>query len=214
LFISTYDKEYLFILKQYYEILKNKNIILKTQKDLDLLNIYDEQLSQFSSQLLKKRYQAIQIISDHYSNHFRQIGQFNKDSRLVYKSFSNETDPEFILQLLKKNRKNDILYRYMTAGLHKDNYYFMLDHLEFSKCGSLGQTRLAALCIKMTQLEILRKMIDDEPVLLLDDVVLELDQLRKNQFLSHISDHNQMFITLTDDEIVRFNENKINRIYL
>jgi DNA replication and repair protein RecF len=89
-------------------------------------------------------------------------------------------------------------YGFSLTGPHKDNYLFLINGISFSKYASFGQTRLAALVLKIVQTEFFRNAFNTIPVLLLDDVILELDGEKQRRFIDKISEYQQIFITLTN----------------
>ena len=98
-----------------------------------------------------------------------------------------------------------------SVGPHRDDICFVADGIDIRKFGSQGQQRTAALSLKLSEIELVKKAIGDTPILLLDDVLSELDQHRQNYLLDSISDV-QTLITCTGlDDFVnhRFSINKI-----
>ena len=101
-----------------------------------------------------------------------------------------------------------------AVGPHRDDICFLADGLDIRKFGSQGQQRTAALSLKLSEIEIVKKVINDTPILLLDDVLSELDKHRQNYLLDSISDI-QTLITCTGlDDFVnnRFHINKIMHV--
>ena len=87
-------------------------------------------------------------------------------------------------------------------GPHRDDLCFTIDGKDIRKYGSQGQQRTAALALKLSEIELVRKRIDDQPILLLDDVLSELDAKRQNYLLDLLCD-TQNIITCTGlDEFV------------
>ncbi len=82
------------------------------------------------------------------------------------------------------------------TGPHRDDFLFMVGNVDIRKFGSQGQQRTAALSLKLAEIELVRQSIGDEPVLLLDDVLSELDSSRQNYLLDCIKDI-QTVITCT-----------------
>ena len=112
---------------------------------------------------------------------------------------------------MKRNRERDIRFKSTSAGPHRDDLCFKAGDLDIRKFGSQGQQRTAALSLKLSEIELVRMMIRDTPILLLDDVLSELDKHRQNYLLDSIHDI-QTVITCTGlDEFVnhRFSINKI-----
>ena len=114
-------------------------------------------------------------------------------------------------QALKKNRERDLRMKSTSVGPHRDDLCFLSGDLDIRKFGSQGQQRTAALSLKLAEIELVKRIIGDTPILLLDDVLSELDKNRQNYLLDSIHDI-QTVITCTGlDEFVnhRFSINKI-----
>ena len=109
------------------------------------------------------------------------------------------------------NRQRDIRMKSTSVGPHRDDVCFMVGNLDIRRFGSQGQQRTAALSLKLAEIELVKRVIGDTPVLLLDDVLSELDKHRQNYLLDSIHDI-QTLITCTGvDEFVnhRFEVNKV-----
>lgn len=105
-------------------------------------------------------------------------------------------------EAVKKNRNRDIKFKSTSAGPHRDDVCFRTDGIDIRKFGSQGQQRTAALSLKLSEIELVRMLIKDTPILLLDDVLSELDKHRQNYLLDSIHDI-QTVITCTGlDEFV------------
>ena len=114
-------------------------------------------------------------------------------------------------QALKKNRERDIRMKSTSVGPHRDDLCFLSGDLDIRKFGSQGQQRTAALSLKLSEIELVKEVIKDTPILLLDEVLSELDKHRQNYLLDSIHDI-QTLITCTGvDEFVnhRFEVNKV-----
>ena len=101
-----------------------------------------------------------------------------------------------------------------SVGPHRDDLLFLTDSVDIRKFGSQGQQRTAALSLKLSEIELVKKIIHDTPVLLLDDVLSELDQNRQNYLLNSIHDIQTMITCTGLDEFVnhRFSINKIFKV--
>jgi len=217
MFISIMNKEYLINLKKYQILLKQKNYLLKMKNNLNLLDVYDEQIVDVINYINYMRLKTINEINPIFQNKFNDIGMFNDKTKIIYISnlkLKEQNSREEIFNKLKENRKKDLESGYSNFGIHRDNYLFLINGVEFSKYASLGQTRLASLVLKLTKIDYLKKITDSLPIILLDDVILELDKERQKRFIDSIPKENQMFITLTDRNKFIFTENKnlINEI--
>jgi DNA replication and repair protein RecF len=101
-------------------------------------------------------------------------------------------------------RDRDIYNGYASLGPHRDDIEFYINGKDAKKYGSQGQQRTIALSLKLAEIRIARQMLDEPPVLLLDDVLSELDLDRQRFLVSEIDDV-QLFITSAElnEEIIK-----------
>ena len=189
------DKLYLYNYTNYNRVLNQRNILLKQiafQPNLtDTLDVWNQQLVQFGSEMINSRRQFIQhlneIIADIHS------GLTGGSERLCIK-YENNIDPEEFLKVLREKQDLDIKYQSSQYGPHRDDMNFYINEVEVRRFGSQGQQRTAALSLKLAEIEIVKQLIHDTPVLLLDDVMSELDEKRRD-YLFHSIDKIQTIIT-------------------
>ena len=112
---------------------------------------------------------------------------------------------------LKISQEKDIKLKQTTVGPHRDDFSFMNGNIDIRKFGSQGQQRTAALSLKLSEIELVKKIAKDTPILLLDDVLSELDSNRQN-YLLNIGDI-QTIITCTGLEEFVNNRFEVNKIY-
>ena len=125
-----------------------------------------------------------------------------EEAQLIY---SENTKAEELNTEMVKNRDKEIRLGQTYVGPHRDDIAFMINGKEVKKYGSQGQQRSISLSLKLSEIEMVRELTGENPVLLLDDVLSELDRKRQEQLLSGISDI-QTLITCTGvDEFVRDN---------
>ena len=210
--LSQLDKVYLNNLSNYNRALNQRNSLLKEAAYnpalLDTLDIWDMQLSDYGNKVIKGREKFIEDLNKIIADiHFKLTGGKEKIS-VFYESSTGESDLE---EMLKKNRSKDIKFKTTSVGPHRDDLSFVVDNIDIRKFGSQGQQRTAALSLKLSEIELVKSLINDTPILLLDDVLSELDKNRQNYLLDSIHDI-QTVITCTGlDEFVnyRFAINKI-----
>ena len=109
---------------------------------------------------------------------------------------------EFYHKELQKRQKLDLLRGYTSIGPHRDDLLFQVDGNNLRAFGSQGQQRSAALALKLAEVEFIKEKKEEYPVLLLDDVMSELDENRRQQLLKFITGKVQTFITLNDKKLV------------
>ena len=133
--------------------------------------------------------------------------------RLLVSYEKNVSAQEFY-EKIRQSREKDVRMKTTSVGPHRDDLLFAADGVDIRKYGSQGQQRTAALSLKLSEIELVKQVAEDTPVLLLDDVLSELDQNRQNYLLNSIHDI-QTLITCTGlDEFVghRFSINKVFKV--
>ena len=206
------DSVYITELASYNHIVNQRNRLLKdcymNPGLKSTLDIWDMQLAAYGTKVLDRRKEFVRQVNEIISEiHFRLTGGKERLS-LTYESSIGEMSME---QALKKNRERDLRMKSTSVGPHRDDLCFLSGDLDIRKFGSQGQQRTAALSLKLAEIELVKRIIGDTPILLLDDVLSELDKNRQNYLLDSIHDI-QTVITCTGlDEFVnhRFSINKI-----
>ena len=215
--LSQLDKVYLSNLANYNRIVNQRNHLLKEigfsnqKSDFDTLEIWEMQLVQYGNKIIERRKQFVEEINKIISSIHQKLTGGTEQIRVIYEPSSGEIPLE---EALKKNKEKDMKIKSTSVGPHRDDICFMTGDLDIRRFGSQGQQRTAALSLKLSEIELVKQMIHDTPVLLLDDVLSELDKHRQNYLLDSIHDI-QTLITCTGvDEFVnhRFSINKIFRV--
>ena len=212
--LSQIDKVYLSNLSNYNRIINQRNSLLKDlygqEHLIETLDIWDMQLASYGTKILERRREFVEQVNEIISDiHFKLTGGKER-IRLIYEESKGNLTFE---QALKKYRERDIRMKSTTVGPHRDDLCFMNNgEIDIRKFGSQGQQRTAALSLKLSEIELVKRIINDTPILLLDDVLSELDKHRQNYLLESIHDI-QTVITCTGlDEFVN-NRFSINRIF-
>ena len=212
--ISQLKPNYLHLLNRYKQTLEQRNSYLKQikfdNKRKDMLEIWDERLAELSFQIYKYRNEYIEKMSEKIEeihNKITNCGQLQEKISIKFIT-SGKNKSEFYNNLVK-NRENDIRKGYTSTGSHRDDFDILINNIKVNIYGSQGQQRTAVLTLKLTELNIIYEEIGEEPILLLDDFMSELDENRRNNLTTAI-DNNQVFITCTDKIIV---EEKNNTVY-
>lgn len=210
--LSQLDKVYLSNLSNYNRIINQRNSLLKEiyyqENLLETLDIWDMQLVEYGTKVIESRKKFIEQVNGIIGDiHYKLTGG-RESIILTYESSVGEMSLE---QALKRYRDRDMKFKSTSVGPHRDDLCFRAGNLDIRKFGSQGQQRTAALSLKLSEIELVKLLIRDTPVLLLDDVLSELDKHRQNYLLDSIHDI-QTVITCTGlDEFVnhRFSINKI-----
>lgn len=218
--LSKISPIYLFNLNKYKKLLKERNQYLKllhdSHKKEDLyLEVLSEQLAKLQVDLIKKRIEFIELLNDITKKMYGYISLNQEDLDIRYKSSYKDISYDFILEKYKKNYSRDIHYSNTVDGIHKDDIEIYLDDKNANLYASQGQQRSIVLAIKIALLELVKKEIGEYPILLLDDVLSELDDVRKTKLLNLIADKVQTFVTTTSiDGIHHEVIDKSKKIYI
>lgn len=207
------DSFYLYNLNHYNKIVNQRNKLLK---DLfmkpglkETLSIWDSQLVSFGAKVIERREIFISQLCDIISELHAKLSGGKEKIRILYEKNVEIDDFE---ERLKKSQEKDIILKQSTVGPHRDDIIFIVNDIDIRRFGSQGQQRTAALSLKLSEIELVKKSIKDTPVLLLDDVLSELDSNRQNYLLNSIGAI-QTIITCTGlDEFVK-NRFEINKIF-
>lgn len=194
------DKLYMHYLKSYHQALKQRNNLLKIiQKDssqTDQLDVWDMQLIEHGLKVMAVRSRFIEELNPIFKDIHLNISGGKEAAALIYEM---NVLPEAFESGLKRKRNYDIKVGTTSVGPHRDDLSFILNDVDIRHYGSQGQQRTAALSLKLSEIEIVKQMIDDTPILLLDDVLSELDHSRQKHLLSYLHDI-QTLITCTGVE--------------
>lgn len=207
------DKIYLSDLTNYNKILVQRNKLLKDmvyRPDLkDTLPIWDMQLVETGKKIIRRRKQFVEELNEIVHDiHYRISGEKEE----LFLRYEPNIDDIFFEDELNRAKVKDMKLCQTSVGPHRDDLLFSIGDVDIRKYGSQGQQRTSALSLKLSEIELVKKSIQDTPVLLLDDVLSELDSNRQNYLLNNICD-TQTIITCTGlDEFVR-NRFQINRVF-
>lgn len=209
------DKYYLYNLNQYNKIINQRNKLLKEfcfNSDLnETLQIWNMQLVTYGRQIIKRRMEFTEQLNEIIFDIHKNLSGEKEELKIIYEPNVSEEDFEI---RLKNSQEKDIKLKMTSVGPHRDDFCFMVNGVDIRKYGSQGQQRTAALSLKLAEIELVKKVTGDNPVLLLDDVLSELDSNRQNYLLNNIGDI-QTIITCTGlDEFInnRFEIDKIFKV--
>lgn len=215
---------YYHLLVEYQKILIQKNNILKSirqkKSSKDLLIIWDEQLIEVGSKIIKKRLEVLQKLTPLARLMHRKITYGEEELEIIYegiessdvlkKSNVNEIK-EIFSKKISSNRNNEIARGLSLIGPHRDDLKLVINNIDIRKFGSQGQQRTTALSLKLAELELMKAETAEYPILLLDDVMSELDQKRRSHLLEIVGPKIQTFITTTE---VNFDHGEHKKFYI
>lgn len=213
--LSQLDKIYLSNLVNYNKVLNQRNKLLKdiafspSEQLMQTLDIWDMQLVKYGSLIIKGRKSFIEKINTIISDIHSKLTGGIENIKVCYVPDVDVNDFE---EEVRNSRQKDIKYKVTGKGPHKDDLIFLINDNDVRKYGSQGQQRTAALSLKLSEIELVKLVIKDTPVLLLDDVLSELDSNRQNFLINSIGDI-QTIVTCTGLEEFINNRMNINKIF-
>ena len=197
-------------LAQYQNLLDQRNALLReisfSGRGREMLELWDSQLSKAGT--------AISILR---SDYLRRLGTAAKE---IYSGFSGSRE-EFSLsyrssvfgeeplsvysdqlisryaQALRDSVETDIKMRFTGKGVHRDDLEILIDGVSAKSFGSQGQQRSGAVALKLGEAAILKQVTGEDPIILLDDVMSELDASRQDYILNRVKNF-QVFLTCCD----------------
>ena len=193
-------------LTEYHRILEQKSRILKDRFEnpalLDILPEYNLRLCQVGALLISYRARFYEGLEKSAAKFHSQFSGGVENFQLRYKTVSSVKDPfapvsvltEDLLEHLARHHRAELETAQCLTGPHKDDFTVSLSGIDLKAYGSQGQTRTAAISLKLAQRELMGREWGEEPVLLLDDVLSELDPGRQDFVLNQIVS-GQVFIT-------------------
>lgn len=207
------NKMYLHNLSHYNKVIKQRNALLKdiyyNPSLEDTLDIWDEQLVNYGCEIIRERRQFIDHLNEIIYDIHRNL---SGDREELIISYEPDVDENNFASQLAGNRETDKKLKTTSSGPHRDDMTFLIKEIDIRKYGSQGQQRTCALSLKLAEIQLVKKLIKDTPVLLLDDVLSELDSNRQNYLLNSIHDIQTMISCTGLDEFVK-NRFEINKVF-
>lgn len=207
------DSFYLYNLNHYNKIVNQRNKLLKDMymnPDLkETLGIWDMQLVSYGSKIIERRKMFSDQLNEIIYDIHKKLSGGKEEIKVLYEP---DVEIEEFERKLKYSQDRDIKSKMSSVGPHRDDFSFVVGNIDIRKYGSQGQQRTAALSLKLSEIELVKKIAKDTPVLLLDDVLSELDSNRQNYLLNSIGDI-QTIITCTGLEEFVNNRFSINRVF-
>ena len=197
--LSLFNPSFIDLHRRYKRILKARNFLLRNLL-FDQITVYDSLLLATGIEIQKQREKIIGQFAEVFRILCEKVGDI-KNANLLYKpSWGGTGKIEDGMEKLLSQREKDKHFKTTTTGPHRDDFIMSLGSKRFNTQGSTGQQRLASLILRIAQAEFFYKSTKILPMLLIDDVLLELDARKREAFLKHLPPHGQAFFTFLPDE--------------
>ncbi len=196
--LSQLQQPYLHALQRYRQALRQRNELLRAgPPDEALLDVWDVQLVEFGARLMVER-EAFLTELDVFTG--QAYGQIASGERLSVRYAPDVTAAEALASTLARSRKSDVRRGITGHGPHRDDFEVLIDGKPARQFGSQGQQKSAALALKLAEMGLIRQRTGDDPVLMLDEVLAELDAARANRLFEAIGPEVQCILTTTEPE--------------
>lgn len=182
-------------LSRYNKALKQRNELLKQEfLSRDAIFSWDIMLAKYGVEIREERLKLINEFNSKMTDIYQEIAR-NKDIvDIKYKSYTNEVSESEYLRLLQMDYERDSMLGHTNFGVHKDDFEFLFNGSIADGSASRGETRSMVLALKFVEAGLIEEKLGKKPVVLLDDVFSELDEVRRKSLISNFS-KNQVIIT-------------------
>ena len=211
--LSMTDYIYFDKLKSYLAVIKHKNSMLRGKGGVsrEMLDVWNEKMAEYGSYLVKKRIEVVDFFNRKISDMVKRYMEVQKnpeergrfDFSIAYSfikegKYSEEDIRVFLMERLKALEEKEIQFETSLVGPHRDDYLFYKNNSQIKRFGSIGEIRFSSIILKLCQFEYYKNIKNEVPILLIDDIFLELDE-NSRFFIWDITDRKaQKILTTTD----------------
>ncbi len=192
---------YAFTLSEYTKLLKQRNAVLKNSegyKDTKVfLDCINETFAVLGEEIYKERKKYLDNILPFVTDIYNGLSSGKEEISFSYLRKGDHTGDTSFYDIIKNHERAEISACITLTGPHRDDIDININGVSARVYGSQGQKRSAAIALKLAEAEVIRNITGEQPVILLDDVMSELDTSRQDYILNHIKDK-QVFITCCD----------------
>jgi DNA replication and repair protein RecF len=198
--MAMHDPLFFDDLRRYRAVLRQRNAAIK-EGYRQLLPLYDEQLAITGLRIQQLRAEAVVEFNTVLPQVYRKVSKSESDIHITYRpSWHDCTEVAQVKEMLARTVERDMKMLTTTSGIHRDQFIVMDSQGPFAASGSTGQLRLASLIFRIVQAGLYRQKTGKLPILLVDDVLLELDIAKRESFLEQLGQYSQAFFTFLPDE--------------
>lgn len=203
---------YISWLNSYLKILHQKNSLLRqrhtdTAKLKNQLSLWNEQLFQSGCQIVEYRLMYTQALRENMAESFDYLFGGDQELELIYQSCHKNSYDDIVENfqfLLSRHMDQEIEQKSSLYGPHRDDIIVQLNGRSARYFASQGQQRALVLSMKLAEMEIIIREIGETPLLILDDVFSELDEIRQDFLMNYIvSAGQQTLVSLTHLESMK-----------
>ena len=210
--LSQASRAYLDALQRYQAALRNRNGLLRRQRDgwvdPDEMEYWDDQLARAGAQITLDRAHALTRLAEHVQTHHRGLAEPDQNLELAYEpsvppcESAEATGAEF-KRLLRQQSARERATAATATGPHRDDFRIFIDGRDAGSFASRGEARTIALALRLAEADYLAAARGEDPIILLDDVFSEMDAGRRERVIRKATAYRQTLMTTTDVAAVR-----------
>ncbi len=198
--MSLLSSLYIDLLRRYNRTIRMRNAVLR-EGGGELISVYDRQAAGAGMEMQRRRKKTTEEFNRTFTGIFSEVSGFDEPVSIRYSPSWKGCDSEDdAIRRLEEKRGQDEMMRTTTTGPHRDRFVFVQAGRDFTRTASTGQLRLLSLVLRVAQAVFFAGGASKKPILLLDDVLLELDRERRRRFIKSLPEYEQAFFTFLPDE--------------
>ena len=207
--LSQVDKDYIKTLQRYLQVMTQRNQLLKRiregQAGQDELGFWNDELCLQGAQITERRRMAVVALAPQASESYNAMASGDERLEITYEPSIEQTGSHqevaaYISDKLATVKNREIQMAQTLLGPHRDELRITIGGMDVSQFGSRGQIRSVALSLRLAEADYLTRILGEEPILLLDDVLSELDNVRQLRVLQAACNAEQALVTMVDGE--------------
>ena len=199
--IAQADPLYVHHLTRYLRGMRQRNHLLRA-KNLVTIEAWEYEMAASAAYVVRQRQKAVKELQTLAAKVYAHFSNEKDPLNLQYKSGTPEGEADlsrYFVEQYAKCRPKEMLLGYTHAGPHRDDLHLSLGDKEVRLYASEGQKRGVVVALKFAEWQRLSALVEEKPLMLLDDVGMGLDEKRKERLFAYVSRLNQVFITSTQD---------------
>lgn len=200
-FLCQQSATYMDGLMRYNKALRDRNMLLKDGRvETSLLEIYEWQMATEAVEIIRARERFVSYFVPLFARHYECICDASEEVSLSYRPSLYCDSVEIYASTLAEARGRDMVLKFTSSGIHRDDLEMCLGTRAIGKVGSQGQVKSYLISLKLAQYDHMQQVLTERPLLLLDDIFDKLDARRVERIMSIVNQNNygQIFITDTN----------------
>ena len=214
LLVSQLTDGYLRDLQEYQRVLTQRNFLLKSVREgrsnASELDFWDIQFSIQAARIMAARSEALSALSRAAEPIHKSVGGSDGKLSVMYVpsvtggAYSDVRElSKSVLDSIREQQRREIAAGFSLVGPHRDDLSISIGGREVGTYGSRGQSRTAVLAMRLAEVDLLSERSADQPVVLLDDVLSELDPMRRSHVVDRVSTLEQVIVTTAERDVGR-----------